>query len=79
MHPHVYQFLRVHKDLLNFVRKNPIWYRYLSRDPDQISKLIKASKLFYGKTFHQRAERISNQIKMLHMLMQLTKGTDEKE
>lgn len=53
-----------------FVRYNPEWYRYLSRDPDRIDELEKAAKQFYGQTFPQRVEKLNNQVQMVGMLLQ---------
>ncbi|RKQ37376.1 YlbE-like family protein [Oceanobacillus halophilus] len=66
----VYHYLLERPDLQNFVRYNPIWYRYLSRDPSRISEMEKEAKRFYGKTFPQKIEKIGNNVQMLNMLMQ---------
>lgn len=70
MDPSVLQYLEKNESLLFFVRYHPIWYRYLSRDPDRIQELEKEAKKFYGKTFSQRIEQFGNNIQMLSMMMQ---------
>lgn len=65
-----YQYLQRHPDLANFVRYHPIWYRYLSRDPYRISELENEARLFYGKTFPQRLEKLTHQVQMVNMLIQ---------
>ncbi|QGS68600.1 hypothetical protein CV093_09060 [Oceanobacillus sp. 143] len=47
-----------------------MWYRYLSRDPNNILEMEKEAKKFYGKTLPQRLEKISSNMQMVGMLMQ---------
>ncbi|WP_156290447.1 YlbE-like family protein [Oceanobacillus salinisoli] len=68
MDPSVYQFLSNRPDLVNFIRYNPIWYRYLTRDPNSLREMEKEAKIFYGKTLPQRMERFGNNVQMLNML-----------
>lgn len=65
-----YDYLQSRPDLLQFVRYNPVWYRYLTREPYRISELEKEAKRFYGKTMSQRLEKLSNQVQMAGMLIQ---------
>ena len=65
-----YQFLQRNPDLANFVRYHPIWYRYLSRDPNRVYELVDEAKEFYGKTVTQRLKKFNNQVQMVNMLMQ---------
>ncbi|WP_240452227.1 YlbE-like family protein [Virgibacillus sp. YIM 98842] len=70
MDKHTYHYLANNPSLIRFVRYNPVWYRYLSRDPRKISEIEKEAKKFYGKTFPQRMDRLNNQVQMMGMLMQ---------
>ncbi|HLR66037.1 YlbE-like family protein [Virgibacillus alimentarius] len=70
MHEVSYSYLQNHPELLVFVRYNPVWYRYLSRDPNKLEELEKEAKRFYGKTFTKRLEKMNNQVQMITMLMQ---------
>lgn len=74
MDAETYRYLTSHPELLTFVRYHPIWYRYLSRDPNKIHELSRVAKKFYGYTFTQRLERLNNQIQMVGMLIQLTEA-----
>jgi hypothetical protein len=56
--------------IANFIRYNPIWYRYLSRDSNRINELEKEAKKFYGKTFPQKVEKLNSQMQMVNMLIQ---------
>ncbi|MGP4106869.1 YlbE-like family protein [Virgibacillus sp. L01] len=70
METSTYQYLQQNPKLANFVRYNPVWYRYLSRDPNRVRELNKESKKFYGKTFPQQVEKVGNQVQMVNMLIQ---------
>lgn len=74
MHPQIYQYLKQEPELLQFVRYNPVWYRYLSRDPAKIYELPEEAKRYYGKTFPQRVEKLRNQIEMIHVLAQFAEA-----
>ena len=65
-----YQFLQKNPDTANFIRYHPVWYRYLSRDPQRVYELVDEAKVFYGKTLPQRLERFNNQVQMVNILIQ---------
>lgn len=65
-----YQYVSNDPKLAKFIRYNPIWYRYLSRDPYRINELEKEAKQFYGKTFPQQVEKINGHMQMVSMLIQ---------
>jgi len=71
---HTYHYLTNNPSLLKFVRYNPVWYRYLSRDPGKVKEIEKEARKFYGKTFPQRMERLNNQVQMMGMLMQFAEA-----
>lgn len=70
MDPFSYQYVYGQPKLAMFIRYNPKWYRYLSRDPSSIGEMEKEAKRFYGKTFPQQVEKINNQVQMISMLIQ---------
>ncbi|WP_404452484.1 YlbE-like family protein [Virgibacillus necropolis] len=71
-----YHYLKSEPNLLRFVRHNPVWYRYLSRDPSRIMEIEKEAKKFYGKTWPQQFEKASNKLSMMKMLVQLATMDD---
>lgn len=71
-----YYYIKSQPDLHRFIRYHPIWYRYLSRDPDMIVKLEKEAKKFYGKTFNQKINRFYNNVQMFEMLLHLMKDNN---
>lgn len=65
-----YQYLQLHPKLAEFVRYNPVWYRYLTRDPKRVYELDKEAKIFYEETLSQRLEKVNKQVQMMKMLIQ---------
>nr|WP_153735962.1 YlbE-like family protein [Aquibacillus halophilus] len=63
--------MRSRPELLKFIRLNPQWYRELTRNPSRIQDLEKEANVFYGRTVPQRIEKISNQVQMVSMLIQM--------
>ncbi|BAC13403.1 hypothetical conserved protein [Oceanobacillus iheyensis HTE831] len=74
MDPSVQKYLKENPKLAEFIRYNPMWYRYLMRDPENIDKMKKEAKKFYGKTFPQQVNTISGQIQMARMLAEMAKA-----
>ncbi|WP_087973039.1 YlbE-like family protein [Oceanobacillus rekensis] len=74
MDPTVKQYLAENPELAEFIRYNPIWYRYLTRNPGEIEEMKKEAKVFYGKTFPQRIQSLNSQMQMINMLIQVAKG-----
>ena len=65
-----YRYLANNPSLAAFVRYNPVWYRYLSRDPGKVREIEKEARQFYGKTFPQRMDRLNNHVQMMGVLLQ---------
>lgn len=71
MDPFIYQYVSQQPHLLIFIRENPVWYRYLSREPQMITDMEKAAKEYSGKTISKRLEKVGDQMQMISMLIQL--------
>jgi len=74
MNIEVYNYLKANPELLMFVRYNPIWYRYLSRDPQEVFRIEKEARMFYGKTFSQRLEKLNENIHLTAMLIEMSQA-----
>lgn len=66
------EYLKERPDLIKFLRYNPEWYRYLSRDPNNITDMETEAKIFYGKTFTQRLEKFREKVQLTSMLINMT-------
>lgn len=65
-----YRYLKSQPNLLEFIRQQPNWYRYLSRDGMvRVQELEREAKIFHGKTLSQRLDRINHQVNMASMLI----------
>lgn len=71
MDPNTYQLIKNNPTLLNFLRSYPQWYRTLSRDPTQLNSMERMARLDQGKTLPQQVVRVSEQLQLLGMLMQM--------
>ena len=70
MDAYTYYYLKEQPKLLEFIRYEPIWYRYLSRDgAARLSELEREAKIFYGQTLPQRLKRINQQMQMASMFI----------
>lgn len=70
MHPLVYERLKKEKRLLNYVRENPSWYRYLSRDPEQIKQLEEIVKEVSRSEIPNKIEKFHKNMNMLKFIFQ---------
>lgn len=71
MEPETYHYLQHREDVWGFIRKNPSWYRQLTRDPEKITELEIQQKQFYGKTLPQRIEKTQQNIQLVKLLVQM--------
>jgi hypothetical protein len=69
----VYTYLQKNKELIEFLREQPIWYRKLSRDPSQIENLEIAALHYYQKTIPHQIEKFSNGVQMASMMVSMFK------
>ncbi|WP_017753601.1 YlbE-like family protein [Calidifontibacillus oryziterrae] len=70
----IQKLLQERHDFGKFIRENPIWYRLLSRNPERIFEIEQAAKLYYGKTFPQKIDRLHQQVQLAQMLMGIMHG-----
>lgn len=68
------QYLKANPKLATFVRYNPVWYRYLSREPERIKEMEKEAKIFYDKTLPQQISTLNDRIQMISMLTEVAKA-----
>lgn len=64
----VLDYLESQKDLKQFVREQPYWYRKLSRNPYDLQSLEIASLHYYKKTIPHQVEKFSNSVQMASMM-----------
>jgi hypothetical protein len=80
MRPEVYHYIQTNQTLKRFLREQPIWYRKLSRNPNQLKAFENSSLYYYKKTVPHQIERLTNSLQMASMMFQLLQTTyDQKE
>lgn len=71
MRQEVLEYLERQKDLKQFVREQPLWYRKLSRNPYDLQSLQIQSLHYYKKTIPDRVEKFSNSVQMAQMMFHM--------
>ncbi|PLR84087.1 hypothetical protein CVD25_12785 [Bacillus canaveralius] len=71
MRTELIEFLNSKKDLKEFVREQPQWYRLLTRNPYDVDKLEAAALDYYKKTIPHRVEKFSYGVQMASMMMHM--------
>lgn len=74
MRQEVQLYLSQRPEMKQFVRNNPLWYRYLSRNPQSILQLEEQVKYYFGKTFPQKIDRFQSNLNMAMMLFNVVRG-----
>ncbi|WP_144474768.1 YlbE-like family protein [Cytobacillus oceanisediminis] len=63
--------LRSNKELIEFVRTQPHWYRKLSRDPRDLHSAQIAALHHFEKTIPHKVQKFSNNVQMASMMMHM--------
>lgn len=74
MRQEIHVYLNQHPEVKQFIRHNPVWYRYLSRNPQSLSQLENEVKVFHGKTLPQKLDRFQSNLSMAMMLLDMVRG-----
>jgi hypothetical protein len=74
MRKDVLDYLERQKDLKQFVREQPQWYRKLSRNPYDLQSLEVASLHYYKKTIPDQVDKFSNSVQMASMMYHMFQG-----
>ncbi|MBM7095894.1 MULTISPECIES: YlbE-like family protein [Alteribacter] len=79
MRTEVIQHIRTQPELWKYLRMHPEWYRKLGRNPGLLSEMEKEAKVFYGKTFPQRMDRIQNNVNLAAMLFDMVRQMGQQQ
>jgi hypothetical protein len=69
MRKEVQEHIRANKELQQFIREQPHWFRKLSRNPHELESLEIAMMNYYQKTIPHRVQQFSNSIQMASMMI----------
>lgn len=67
----VLEYLESQKELKQFVREQPHWYRKLGRNPLDLQPLEIESMHYYKKTIPHQVEKFSNSVQMASMMFHM--------
>lgn len=71
MRVEVYQMIKNKPELHHFLRLHPSWYRKLSRNPHAIYDMEREARLFYGRTFPQRMDRLQENVSLAMAMIEM--------
>jgi hypothetical protein len=79
MRKDVMEFLADQKELRQFIREQPYWYRKLSRNPNDYQSLQIASINYYKKTIPHQVEKFSNSVQMASMMFNMFQAMNSQQ
>ena len=68
MRTDVLEYINRQKELKQFIREQPQWYRKLSRNPYDLQSLEVASLHYYKKTIPDQVDKFTNSVQMASMM-----------
>ncbi len=74
MRQDVYAYIAEDKDLLNYLRINPMWYRKLMRQPNQLGEFQTESKFFFRKSIPDRVNQFTSGVQIASMMLSMFKS-----
>ncbi|WP_458414012.1 YlbE-like family protein [Schinkia sp. CFF1] len=77
MRREIQNYLATRHDLRLFIRENPVWYRILCRNPEKLFEIEQEAKIFYGKTFPQKIDRLQQQIQLANLLVGMVSAMEK--
>jgi len=67
----VYEQIQGNEDLQNFLRQQPMWYKRLSRNPQDLAVFETEAKYFFKKSIPDRVLQLSNSVQMASMMVSM--------
>ncbi|MCM3214865.1 YlbE-like family protein [Niallia taxi] len=71
MRKNVKEYIEQNRELQQFIREQPLWYRQLCRNPSELQSFEIASMHYYKKTIPHRVEKFSNGVQMASMMFSM--------
>lgn len=70
----VMRHIRKDREMQEYLRMKPIWYRKLGRSPQLLSEFELECKQFFHKTIPDRVNQLSTGIQMAQIMMSMFKS-----
>jgi len=71
MRKDVFMYLEQQKELMAFLREQPVWYRKLTRDPSKLQIMEIEALHYYKKTIPHQVAKFSNGVQMASMMISM--------
>jgi hypothetical protein len=71
MRKNVYEYLQSKPKLIQFLREKPIWYRKLTRNPDDLEQFELASMHHFKQTIPHKVEKFTTSVEMANMMLHM--------
>lgn len=71
MRKEVMEYIKSKPELKQYLREQPIWYRKLARNPDDLKSFEISAMHYYKRTIPHRVEKISNGLQMASMMLSM--------
>lgn len=79
MRKEVQEHIRANKELQQFIREQPHWFRKLSRNPNELESMEIAMMNYYQKTIPHRVQQFSNSIQMASMMISMFQSMRQQD
>ncbi|MFE8703662.1 YlbE-like family protein [Cytobacillus sp. FJAT-54145] len=79
MRKDVLEYIEQRPQLKQYIREQPIWYRRLSRSPNEIQTFEITSMHYYKKTIPHQVEKFSNGVQMASMMMSMFQAMNSNQ
>lgn len=78
MRKDIMDYIRADKELSRFLREQPMWYRKLSRNPNDLQLFEVSALHYYKRTIPDRVEKLSNGVQMATMMLSMFQGMNNQ-
>lgn len=79
MRKETYEYLKTKKQLRTFVRQNPVWYRKLTRNPNDFQRLEMESKSYFKQTLPHKVQKLNQSLEMASFMLQMYQGMRQSD
>lgn len=74
MRKDILEYIDASKNMKEFIRENPIWYRKLTRNPYQQDTLQMAAMNYFQQTIPHKVAKLNDSIQLANMLFYMYQG-----
>lgn len=71
MRVEIIQLIKENEDWHDFIRKQPAWYRRLSREPSEFKQFEIAALNFHQKTIPHKVNKMSNNLQLASLMVNM--------